>query len=123
MLLDTYAWVEYLNASPKGKIALEMLEKEGAETSVASIAELADWALKNDRNPDEVIEQVRNSSVILPLTEEISKEAGKLHFSIKKNTPKWGMIDSIIYATALHHNLKVITGDSHFRGKPNAIMI
>ncbi|MFA4907505.1 MAG: PIN domain-containing protein [archaeon] len=123
MLLDTCAWVEYLNASQKGKLVLEMLENEGAETSVASIAELADWALKNNRGPDEVIEQVRKSSTILPLTEEISAAAGKLHFSIKKETPKWGMVDSIIYATALHNNLKVITGDSHFRGKPNAVMI
>ena len=42
------------------------------------------------------------------------------HISIQNNL---GAIDSIIYATALTLNAKVVTGDPHFKDIKEAVMI
>ena len=123
MLLDTYAWVEIIKNSPAGRRTTEMLGNEGLATSIASIAELSSWAHRSGLNARIIIEKVKSASTILQLTEEIAELAGELQVSIKKDTPDWGMVDSMIYATAVAHGIKVITGDSHFRGKPNAVLI
>jgi len=35
----------------------------------------------------------------------------------------WGLVDSIMLATARVRKMKVVTGDEHFRDLPEAIMI
>jgi predicted nucleic acid-binding protein len=66
------------------------------------------------------INGIKNGSTILNLNEAIAIFAGKLNFERKKNVKNWGMIDSIILATAQIYNLKILTKDSGFRDLPNA---
>ena len=60
---------------------------------------------------------------IINLTEDIAELAGKIKTSQRKIKKDFGLADSIIYATALLHDAKVISGDPHFEDIKEAIMI
>jgi len=57
-------------------------------------------------------------SRILNIDEAIAEHAGRY---IKKAVP--GLADAIILATARKNDLKIVTGDHHFKPLPDAIVI
>lgn len=114
MLLDTYAWVEFFLGTEKGEKVEKFLEKEECFSSIISIAETSEWCLKNRFRADFFIERIKRLSKVLKLNEDIVKFAGKINFENKKTIKNWGMIDSLIYATARIYGLKFLTGDKHF---------
>jgi predicted nucleic acid-binding protein len=57
------------------------------------------------------------------LDQKICILAGKLSFQRKRLIKGWGMIDSLILATALVSNLKILTGEKHFKDLPNVEML
>lgn len=122
-LFDTYAWVELFKHSAAGERVAELMQEENVFTAIPSLSELAEWALKNKLDTGETIGKVRKTSAVVPLSEEVSELAGRLNHEIKKETRGWGMMDSMIYATALTQGLKVVTGDRHFENKPGVVMI
>ena len=124
MLLDTYAWIELFIGSAKGRKVEETIRK-GTKiyTSILTLAEIIPWCFRNQKNPDTIIKIIRDYSEILDLNEEIVRIAGKMNFEIKKNIKDFGMIDSLIYATAQIYSLKLLTGDKHFRNLDDVIML
>ena len=126
MLFDSYAWVEFFQKSEEGvrvKEILEDLGSVGCFTSIVSLSEITEWCLKNNRDFDKRIEIIMKLSTILNLNEEIVKLAGKINFENKRKINNWGMLDSLIYATASIYGLKVLTGDEHFRDLDNVEML
>ena len=49
--------------------------------------------------------------------------AGELNHSRKKTVKDRGMADSVILATARSASAKGVTGDRHFEGLPDAIIV
>ncbi len=124
MILDTSAWVEFIEGTEKGKDVKDVVEREESFTSIATIAELAQWCLRSGREDiAATVEEIKRISQILPLTETISVSAGKLNYERKKAGRKWGMIDSIIVATAYVYGLKILTKDNAFRDLPEAQVV
>lgn len=119
MLLDTSAWIEFFIKSEKGRIVKKYLETKECYTSIVTIAEISNWAMKESRNGMELIEFVTTSTKILDLNFSISFLGGELNFKRKKIGKKWGMLDSFILATSLVYNLKILTKDSHFKDLTN----
>lgn len=121
MLLDTYAWIEFFQGTEKGRKVKAVIAKQSCYTSIISLAEIAEWCLKNKLDVKYFIKVVERLSTILSLDEEMTIAAGKINFYHKKckKIKGWGMIDSLIYATARFYNLAVLTGDKHFRSLPN----
>lgn len=121
MILDTSAWVEFIEGTEKGRAVRLILENEESFTSLATVAELVHWCLSSGREGvSTTIEEVKRISQLLPLTEAISLEAGKLNYERKKAGKKWGMMDSIIVATAQTYGLKILTKDYSFSDLPEA---
>ena len=123
MLIDTYAWIELFQESEEGMEVKKVISEQNNYTSIVSISEIVVWALKNNIDPEKYIDFVRELSGILEVTDAISILAGRLNFEIRKNIGDFGMIDSIIYATAKFYNLQVLTGDKHFQGLDGVIML
>ena len=122
MLLDTSAWIELFQETEKTAIVKNVLETEDNFTSSITFAELVNWCLKNNKE-DKItayIEGIKNGSTVLDLNEAIIISAGKLNYERKKTIKNWGMVDSLILATALTYNLKILTKDNHFRDLENA---
>jgi|SRR3989344_2335467 len=122
IILDTSAWIEFFQGTEKGKKVLVAMKKEQVFTSIISFAEITNWCYKNDlkENLNQYLRAIKDGSQVLPLHEQVMIVAGKLNYERKKAVDKWGMVDSLILATSLNYNLKVLTKDAYFNDVPGA---
>lgn len=123
MILDSSAWIEFFQGTKKGKKVEFFLKSKQSFTSIVTISEVINWALRNSLETNIFTEKIEKFSKIIPLNREIVVLAGKINFDNKKKIKDWGMLDSFIYSTALIYNLKVLTGDNHFKNLNNVEMI
>lgn len=110
--LDTYAWVEYLLGSEKGRAVSAYLDSEDIVfTPTISLNELKVKFLR-EKVPEayqkKSIEKVRKRSLLMPLDDEIALKAAEFRSG---GLP---LVDAIIYATALRNDTNLLTGDKHF---------
>jgi predicted nucleic acid-binding protein len=123
-VIDSYAWVEYLRGSPKGKVARKYIEGQSAATSAITIAELRSKYLREGWSFfDSDLGFISTRTVMAPVDTAVALLAGEINHQRRKNVANWGMADSIVLATARNSSCKVVTGDPHFRGIPDAILI
>ncbi len=115
MILDTYAWVELFLGSEKGKKVKDVLESEFCYASIVTLAEITKWCLQNDLDVPKYIGAIQKAAAILNLNNAICILAGKITFDAKKTARSFGLIGGVIAATAELYNLRVLTGDEHFR--------
>ncbi len=115
ILLDTSAWVELFLGTEKGKKVERVLTAERCYTSISTLSELSNWALRERLEPDPFIDKVRKTSLVIRLDEEVAILAGRLNFERKKISKKWGMLGSFILAIGLIYNLRILTKDSDFK--------
>ena len=123
MLYDTHAWIEFFDGTEKGRIVKEMMETEQPAIAMASISELASWALKRGLEPSTILDKIEKTATVLSFGQNIAALAGEIHHQNKKTIPDWGMVDSMIYATALSNGLTLVTGDKHFADQPQVLML
>jgi len=125
MLMDSSAWIEFFQGTDKSKVIENILKTEENFTSEITFAEIVNWCLRNniEHKIREYIEGIKKGSKILELNESIIISAGELNFKRKKIVKNWGMIDSLILATALLYDLKILTNDSHFKDLGNVEML
>lgn len=120
MLLDTSAWIELFNGTLLGeKIKKILLSSEACYTSIITFSEVANWAQKEEKDTQVLISKINEASKTLYLDESIAILAGKINFERKKKNKKWGIADSLILATSLFYNLKIVTKDRDFEDLPN----
>lgn len=115
MLLDTSAWIEFFIGSDKGRRVKEVLSIAECYTSIVSLAEVTNWALKEKRDTKFLINAIGQLSTVIKLDEDITVMAGQLNFERKKTNKKWGMIDSFILATAMIYNLTILAKDPDYK--------
>jgi len=66
---------------------------------------------------------IRTKSTIVALDDEIAEMAGTISAERRVKVKGWGLVDSVILATARIRGVKVVTGDEHFKDLNEAIMI
>ena len=74
--------------------------------------------MRDKKDPTTRIELIIERSFIVPLNKEIALLAADIRQKYRVHT-----IDAIVYATAQHKGLTLVTGDQHFAGLPNVEMI
>lgn len=123
-ILDSYAWIEYFEGSAAGKKVEGFLERGECFTSSLSVAEVTIKMLKNNRDPSNAHDVMCSMAKELPVTNEISFQAGKLYTEKRKKLKDIGIVDVIIMVQAREAGLTIITGDrEHFSGEKNVILI
>jgi predicted nucleic acid-binding protein len=114
-IADTYAWIAYFNK----KRFQQIIEIELIETPAVVIAEVA-MSLKKKKICEEMIGKllgyIASRGFILPLDFEAAKNGGLV--AEKEGLP---LIDGIIYSYIVGEECRLITGDEHFKNKPNVI--
>jgi len=123
MLLDTSAWIEFFIKGEKGQRVLECLKNESCFTCISSLAEISNWAMKQNISSESLVRHVISLSEIIEMSENLSVLSGELNFMRKKIKNDWGMMDTFILAASQTYGLKIITKDAHFRDLPNAVML
>lgn len=114
VLFDSWAWIEYSSNSLVGeKIRSIYLDKTNTiMTTTINLYEVYHKLLKERSSSvaDEVIHKIISNTKIIQLNLEIIKLASKL-----KIEKKLGMADSIVLASAMQYNAKLLTGDPDFK--------
>lgn len=122
-LLDTWAWVEYLEGGNSAEKVNNVLEEgEKCFTSVQSVAELSDLFQQERLNIDMKWGSLQQFITVkktdsLEVTEEIAEKAGRIKAEERKEKPDFGLADAVILATAQKHDLKLVSGDPHLTDK------
>jgi predicted nucleic acid-binding protein len=118
-LLDSFAWIEYFTGSARGAKVRGYIESD-EPLYIASICltEVKSRYLRDKKDPTERIELIAERSFIVLLDKEIALLAADVKQERKLHT-----IDAIVYATAQHKGLTLVTGDQHFANMPNVEMI
>ena len=121
MILDTSAWIEFFQGTENCETVAQVLRKEQPATSTVTLAEIVHWCLRNklEHKIADYLDGIRAGSRILHASEHIFITAGMLNYERKKINKRWGMVDSIILATAHTYGLGVLTKDSQFKDLPN----
>ncbi|MBI2672137.1 PIN domain-containing protein [Candidatus Woesearchaeota archaeon] len=125
IVVDTYAWIEYFNASEKGLKAKQIIENKDHKIfiSSASFAEIISKFLRTNKDINIAISGLNTLSTAVVVSQEISILAGQIHFNEKKKNKDFGMLDSFVAATAKKLNAKILTGDNDFKNFKEAIFI
>ena len=122
-VIDSFAWIEYFLGSKRGEKVKEFIESNKSITPTIVIAELSARYSKEGRDFSGKSRYIGFNTKIAVLNNEIAELAGKIKTEQRKKKKSFGIVNSIIYATALTLNAKVVTGDPHFSDIKEAVMI
>lgn len=121
LLIDSFVWLEILAGSDRGRNALSIMDdaKELC-TSVVNLYEVYYRAaqLRGKDDAAQIIAAIESQARVIPVDGQIAL-AGAL-IRLERG---FGAIDALCYATARIHSLTVLTGDQHFQGLDDAILI
>jgi len=123
ILLDTSAWIEHFKKTEKDERVKNLLREKLIYTCPLTITEIVSWCYKNNENPSQILSAIKTLSSIVELSEEILVLSGRIYNEQRKINNKIGLIDCIIYTTALHHRLFFVTTDNDFRDLPSVEII
>ena len=113
-LLDTDTCIYALKKRSRQLNAKIESEPDGLAVSTVSLFELYFGASRYD-NPEqrhELIEEFLSNIAILPFDQNCSKVAGLLRYELAQRGKLIGPFDIQIAATALSHNLTLVTGNT-----------
>lgn len=126
MFLDTFAWLSYFMGDQRGAAVRERLETTDVVYSCPMV--IAELTSKLTRIYDAeraalCVAFVLEHAVLIPHDADIGQQAGLIHHEMKARVPDFGMADAFILAAARSRNTRVLTGDPHFKGVPEAELL
>jgi len=123
-LIDSYAWIEYIDGSVAGEKVMKILNENHEIFSLSLIiSEVVSRTKRKNMNAETAYKAIISNSKIVQITPEIAKETGIFHANIRNKMRDFGLVDSFIYVIAKKLNAKILTGDGHFRKFKEAVMI
>ncbi len=127
VLLDSSALIEVFR-SPVTSRRFRAIEREiGDEEvfiSIIQLAEVADWAVRNQVSPKERIDAIKEFARIVPLDEQICLEAPSIKYRGRKSGyADFSLLDAIILAAARSIGQRVLTFDKDFAGEGDCIVL
>jgi len=124
-IIDAYAWIEYLVGSEPGIRVRTILEDERNDifTCAVTVAEVVIKTIREGWNAETAYDILTGNSVIVDIDGEISRDAGVLHADMRKTRKDFGLSDAYVLATSRITKSKILTGDPHFEGIQNIILV
>ena len=123
-LIDTSAWIEYLEGSEIGEEVNKILENKNNEIFIIDliIAETISKVKRKKRDVDSAF-RITNNAKIINIDSLTAKEAGLLHAQEKQKNESFSITDALIIKTAEKINVKILTKDPHFKSFKEAIIL
>lgn len=123
-LIDSYAWIEYLDGTSKGLKVKKILTSESEIFTLSlTITEIISRVKRMNKDVEIAYKAITSNSKVVQIDQETAKQAGLFHAEMRKKIKDFGLVDSLIYLTAKKLNAKIVTGDEHFRNIKEAILI
>ncbi len=125
MVVDSWVWIEYFSSSQKGEKAATYIQNPQniLLTSTVGLAEVVSKYRRKNEDPAPAVTAMLTISSIISADAEIARLAGEIHAAARKKIKDFGLADAFQLATARLHKAKLITGDLHFKGYPETILI
>jgi len=122
-VIDSWAWIEYLDGTNAGRKVKEAFEKGQVYTNIVSIAEVISKVDRRGKDPNVALEAITTKSKMIVGSAQFARDVGLLHSKIKKSRPNFSLADAFTLQTAVSMNAKVMTGDPDFKGLKDAIVL
>jgi predicted nucleic acid-binding protein len=123
-VIDAWAWIDYLDGVESGRrVGVAIENDEEVFTCALTMAEVVSRVARKGMNVKIAYDVLLNNSQVVNLDEELSLEAGLLHFEVRKTVKDFGIADAYVLATARKLKAKILTGDPHFKNMKEAILI
>lgn len=121
VLIDSWAWIEYFMGSDPGAVVRGYIDDDQEIViSTINLAEVYRWILRyyDEQTAEEKRQAMKERCILIDVDEMVAVSSAKI-----KHDLKWGLWDSIVYATADLKGSKVVTGDSDFKGMNDVIFL
>ncbi|MDV3277495.1 MAG: PIN domain-containing protein [Nitrososphaerales archaeon] len=117
LVLDAWAWVEYLDGTKAGGRVREMIEGNAEVwTSLITLSEVVSRAGRSGKDGRVAASAITTlSRVGIPGLEDAT-QTGLLHSQLKPRRPNFSLADSYVLQLAKKLGAKVLTGDPDFKG-------
>ena len=123
-IIDSSAWIEYLEGSEKGEKVSNILKKENEIFILPlNIGEVVSKVKRKDKNVEIAYRVLISRSNIIEITPKIAKESGLLHAKLRQKGSSISLADTMIIKTAQYLKTKIITTDNHFKDFKEAIIL
>ena len=124
-IIDSYAWIEYLEGSKLGEKVREIIidNKNDIFSLNLCVAEVVSKAKRKNLSVETAFRAISVNSKVAEITPEIAKEAGLFHAERRQDIKNFGLVDAIILMLAKKLNAKILTGDPHFKDFKEAVFI
>lgn len=123
-IIDSWAWIEYLDGTKNGLKVKEILTEENEVfTLILSLAEIISRAKRKEKDIESVENAILVNSKIINIDVKVAKDAGLLHAEMRKTIKDFGLIDAFVLKAARELKAKIVTGDEHFCNMKEAILI
>ena len=126
ILVDTWAWIELLMGSKQGdRVRTVILNNPDLFISILTIYELRYRIeqLKDSESAISIINQITEQVEVIPVDNQIAMLGGTIKLGQCQGKTNMGAVDCMILATARLHGLKILTGDMHFNGLEETIIL
>ena len=107
--MDTFAWIEYLDGSPRGTKVRDIVENSQHTiiTSPISIAEIVSKYHRKKRDVSRALTELEHMSSIPPADNNIARLAGEIQAEQRKTQKEFPLADAFIGATAKVRHAKL----------------
>ncbi len=123
-VIDSYAWIEYLDGTEAGRRVNDLLEGEAETfTCALTVAEVVSKVARQGKDVKTAYDVLLANSKVVSADEELSLQAGLLHCEMRRSLKDFGLADAYVLATARKLKSKVLTGDQHFKNVKEAVLI
>jgi predicted nucleic acid-binding protein len=124
-IIDAWAWIEYFRGTQAGAKLSQILEDPTTDTYTCTItvAEIISKIARDNQDVEAAYDMLLSNSQVIKIDEQISKQAGLFHHKMRQTKKDFGIADAYILASANKFDAKIITGDPHFEGLVNVILI
>lgn len=127
VIVDSYAWVEFLSAGPHGPEVRERLESPGEiVTPDLVLAEVARVFARQGMERDRIAGHLRSIgalSSVLAVSVDVALETARTSEELRQRSRRMrtgppSFADAVVLSFARCLGGKVLTADKHFRGLP-----
>lgn len=132
IVVDSYAWIELFLGSEGGNRVKKILsDAEDVRTPDIVLAEISrKYSRENvdKKRTRSRLTEISSASIITSVDVDIALKAGEAYLELANRAKQQrrrmpSLFDAIVLATAREHNSKVLTGDEHFEGLPETVLI
>lgn len=121
LLVDSSGWLEFFTDGPLASEYSRHIKKDLSKIVTPTVVLYEVYKkIRRERGEEDALSaaSLMNRTAVVPLSESIALLAADL--SLKHSLP---MADAMVYATAVEENCKVMTGDAHFKGLENVVLV